>query len=86
MFPRKVPPPLWAQIVPGVNNELTVNMTELEAQGRAQASEVDEASEDKAGLSLDGGDSSSIEAVDAPLIRAFNLLREFWQCPAWCSH
>jgi hypothetical protein len=77
VFPRKAPPHLWAQIVPGVNNELSVHMTEIPSQSQAQVSRVDEAGKDAAGLLTDGMNPSSIEVVDAPLIRAFNLLREF---------
>jgi len=50
-------------------------MTELQAQG--QASGAEEAGKDEASLLADGKDPSGVEMVDAPLIRAFNLLREY---------
>lgn len=77
VFPRKAPPHLWAHIVPGVNNELSLNMAKVPAQPQTQTSVADEAGKDEAAFLIEGKDPSCIEVVDAPLIRAFNLLRGF---------
>ena len=71
VFPRKIPPHLWAQIVPGVNNELAVNMVQLQ-------SEAEQKGEHASNPSSDPAEGSSVQAIDAPLVRAFNLLRKFF--------
>lgn len=78
VFPRKVPPHLWAQIVPGVNHELAVNMAPLQAEAL-----VKEAEEPITPPLIDPTEKASADVVDAPLVRAFNLLREL-ECPYAC--
>ncbi|KAF8305241.1 MED14-domain-containing protein [Clavulina sp. PMI_390] len=72
VFPRRMPPHLWAQLVPGVNHELAVNMMQLAAEEQAkEASGADPTS----AAPTEAKDATSIDVVDAPLIRAFNLLQ-----------
>lgn len=57
--------------MPGVNNELAVNMAQLQSETVQKENFGDEVApvlDEKV---------ASLEVVDAPLIRAFNLLREF---------
>lgn len=78
VFPRKPPPHLWQQIMPGVNNELAKNVLELPENqlGDAAGSTESAAAAAAAAKPKEPVPVPTVELVDAPLIRAYNLLRE----------
>lgn len=69
-FPRKVPPHLWAQILPGVNAQLALNVQLLHPQP------LEGDSAPTGGKPHEQGGLAEAGIVDAPLVRAFNLLRK----------
>lgn len=83
VFPRKPPPNLWQQLVPGINYELAKNVDALALETQQDA--TSDAAMHGAQPSLlpasipalkpTAAVDLSVEIVDAPLVRAFNLLR-----------
>lgn len=72
VFPRKPPAHLWAQILPGVNSQLTLH-SETPVDSAPAEPVNGEMVVDQAEV------APTNEVVDAPLVRAFNLLRKYEQ-------